>query len=153
MFRLRGRAIFRRNILRYMVLKAIAEKPMHGYELMKTLGEEFGGPLRPSAGAIYPILQALEEEGYVTGDETGEKRVYSITAEGETLLKSQETMFGKMAEDRKVFIAERKELNRELRNFASLIAVNYRDLTPGQAEEVRQVLQEARRKITDIIFD
>ena len=43
-FRFRRRAIFRRNILRYMLLKALAEKPMYGYEIITVLGDEFGDP-------------------------------------------------------------------------------------------------------------
>ncbi len=41
---------------------------MYGYEIMKNLGEEFGGLYRPSAGAIYPTIQELEDDGYVIGE-------------------------------------------------------------------------------------
>lgn len=136
-----------------MLLKALSEKPMHGYEIIKALGGEFGGLFRPSSGAVYPMLQALEDEGYVKGEEADEKRVYSITSKGIELLNKEEGKFKEMIESRRAFIEERKGLNRELRNFASLIGTNYNDLTPEKAEKIRLVLQEARKKITDIIFE
>lgn len=136
-----------------MLLKALAEKPMHGYEVIKSIGGEFGGIFRPSAGAIYPLLQALEDEGYVKGEEAGERRVYSITPNGMELMKREESMFKEMIENRRAFFEERKELNRELHNFASLIGTNYRDLTPEKAEKIRFIIQEVRKKITDIIFE
>lgn len=153
MFQFRRRAMFRRNILRHMILKALTEKPMHGYEIIKALGEEFGGPFRPSAGAIYPTLQTLEEEGLIKGEETDEKRIYSITTKGIEALKREENTFKETIENRKAFIEERKGLNRELRNFASLILTNYRDLTPDKADKICLVLQETRKKINEIIFE
>lgn len=149
----RRRAFFRKNILRYITLKALEEKPMHGYEAMKVLGEEFGGFFPPSAGAIYPMLQTLEDQEYVKGEEKDGKRVYSITPKGKELLRREENMFKAIIENRKAFAEERKELNKELRSFASLILTNYRDLTPEKAEKIRQILHEDRKKISDIIFE
>lgn len=139
--------------MRYLLLKALDEKSMHGYEIMKVLGEEFGGFYQPSTGAIYPMLQTLQEQGYVTGEEKEGKKVYSITPKGKELLKESEDRFKVIVEKRKTFLEERKGLNRELRNFASLIRTNYRDLTPEKAEKIRQILQEARRRITDVVFE
>ncbi|MCJ7631298.1 PadR family transcriptional regulator [Candidatus Bathyarchaeota archaeon] len=145
--------MFRRNILRHMVLKALAEKSMNGYEIIKALGDEFGGPFRPSTGAIYPMLQTLENEGLIKGEDIDEKRKYSITQMGTEKLKSDENQFKEMIANRKAFIEERKELNTELRIFARLIITNYRDLTPEKAEEIYRVLQETRKKINSIIFE
>lgn len=153
MFHFRRRTLFQRGFLRYLLLKALDEKPMHGYEIMKVLGEEFGGFYIPSTGVIYPMFQTLEDQGYLTGEERGGKKVYSITPEGKELLKENEDKFKAMVESRKAFIEERKGLNKELRSLISLIRTNYRDLTPEKAEKIRQILQEARRKITDVIFE
>jgi DNA-binding PadR family transcriptional regulator len=136
-----------------MLLKELEEKPMHGYEIIRIIGEDFGGLFQPSAGAVYPLLQTLENQDYVRGEEKEGKRVYSITPKGVELLKKEENTFKEIIEDRRSFFQERKGLNRELRNFASLIRTNYIDLTPEKAEEIRQILQETRKKITGIIFE
>jgi DNA-binding PadR family transcriptional regulator len=56
--------------------------PKHGYELMKELETKSGGAYKASAGAIYPALQQLEDEGMVTSDAAGGKRTYSLTDAG-----------------------------------------------------------------------
>jgi DNA-binding PadR family transcriptional regulator len=55
--------------------------------MIKDLEERSGGFYTPSAGAIYPTLQLLEDRDWV-GAETAEgKRVYSITESGRAALK------------------------------------------------------------------
>ncbi len=136
-----------------MILKSLTEKPMHGYEIIKSLSDEFGGVYRPSAGAIYPTLQTLEEEDYVASEEKEEKKTYTITPKGKELVKESEEKFKVMLERRRAFLDERKDLNRELRNLASLIMTNYRDLDKEKADAVAKALKETRKKISDIIFE
>ena len=150
----RGRFVaFRKGVLQYLILKTLSEKPMHGYEIMRSLSEEFGGFYRPSAGAVYPILQMLEDEEYITGREEEGKRIYSITSKGTEYLKKREEKFKTAIEKRKAFFRERKGLNRELRNLTSLITTNYRDLTPEKADRIAQLIKETRRKIDDVISE
>jgi DNA-binding PadR family transcriptional regulator len=75
--------------LRLVVLKLIADKPSHGYELIKAVETAAGGAYTPSPGVIYPTLTLLEELGYVTAaDAGGGKKLYTITAEGQAFLAS-----------------------------------------------------------------
>jgi DNA-binding PadR family transcriptional regulator len=74
--------IFERGDLKFVILRLISERPMHGYEVMRALEEESKGYYRPSPGSVYPTLQMLEDEGYVTVDERGGKKIYTITDEG-----------------------------------------------------------------------
>lgn len=148
----RGRfTAFRKGVLQYLILKTLSEKPMHGYEIMRSMSEDFGGFYRPSAGATYPILQNLEDEGYITGKDEDGKRVYSIEPKGSQYLKENEEKFKVMIEKRKSFFDERKELNRELRNLGSLVMTNYHDLTTEKSKEIAQIIKDARRKIDDMI--
>jgi DNA-binding PadR family transcriptional regulator len=78
--------VFDRGDLKYVVLKLLREKPMHGYEIMQALEAESGGWYTPSAGTVYPALQLLQDQGYVQSEEVGGKRVYSITAAGRAFL-------------------------------------------------------------------
>ena len=153
MFRRRRLAVFRKGVIRYLILQSIDESPMHGYEVMKRLGIEFGGLYRPSAGAIYPNIEALEDEGYITGVEKEGKKVYTITSKGKAYLKEGKDKVQAIIAKRRDFLTERKPLNREIRNVTSLILTNYRDLEKDQADQIAQVLKEARRKISDIIFE
>jgi len=63
--------------------------PKHGYELMKELETKSGGIYKASAGAIYPALQQLEDEGMVTSETLGGKRTYSLTETGKAELQKE----------------------------------------------------------------
>ena len=78
---------FAHGDLRLVILHLIAEKPRHGYEVIKAIEERVAGAYSPSPGVIYPTLTLLEELGYVTVS-TGEgaKKLHTITAEGRAFL-------------------------------------------------------------------
>ena len=68
--------------IRLSLLSMLESGPKHGYELMKELEAKSGGIYKASAGAIYPALQQLEDEGLVTSDQAAGKRTYSLTDPG-----------------------------------------------------------------------
>ena len=82
--------IFERGDLKFVILRLISKRPMHGYEVMKALEEESKGYYRPSPGSVYPTLQMLEDEGYVTVEEADGKKIYSITEDGAEYLGDNE---------------------------------------------------------------
>jgi DNA-binding PadR family transcriptional regulator len=82
----RGR-VFDQGDLRFVALQLIAERPRHGYEIIKAIEEDLGGAYTPSPGVVYPTLTFLEELGYVTvAPGEGSKKLYAITPEGEAFL-------------------------------------------------------------------
>jgi DNA-binding PadR family transcriptional regulator len=72
----------KRSFLRYIVLKIIKDKPIHGYEIMKTIELLSKERWTPSPGSIYPILESLESKGFVQNEEINRRKVYSITPTG-----------------------------------------------------------------------
>lgn len=78
--------IFERGDLKFVILRLVSQKPMHGYEVMQALEEESGGCYKASAGSVYPTLQMLEDGGYVVSEEKDGKKVYEITEEGTAYL-------------------------------------------------------------------
>jgi DNA-binding PadR family transcriptional regulator len=81
-----GPRMFGRGDLKYALLELLMERPKHGYEMIKDLEDRSGGFYTPSAGAIYPTLQLLEDRGWVTADTLEGKRVYQITDSGRAAL-------------------------------------------------------------------
>lgn len=75
-----GRA--RRGDVRTAVLRLLAERPMHGYQMIQELAERSEGAWTPSAGSVYPTLQLLADEGLIAAEETSGKKVFSLTAAG-----------------------------------------------------------------------
>ncbi len=72
----------RRGDVRAAILLALADEPMHGYQIMQRLEERSGGAWRPSPGSVYPTLQLLEDQGLIRGEEADGRRVVSLTETG-----------------------------------------------------------------------
>ena len=72
--------------LQLLVLALLADKPCHGYEIMKALEERSGGFYSPSPGMVYPALTYLEEIGYASVEAEGAKKLYRITDAGRAYL-------------------------------------------------------------------
>ncbi len=95
------RRFFAHGDLRLVILRLIAEKPRHGYEIIKEIEERVAGAYSPSPGVIYPTLTLLEELGYVvvTPGE-GARRLHEITDSGRAFLAANgpavEALFARM---------------------------------------------------------
>uniref|UniRef100_UPI00311D4BB1 PadR family transcriptional regulator n=1 Tax=Ferrovibrio sp. TaxID=1917215 RepID=UPI00311D4BB1 len=87
--------------LQLLILALLADKPRHGYEIIKALEEHSHGFYIPSPGVTYPALTYLEEIGFATVAAEGAKKLYSITGEGRAHLDGQraraETMLAELA--------------------------------------------------------
>lgn len=75
--------------LQLVILALLAEKPAHGYELIKIIEERSEGFYAPSPGVIYPALTYLEEVGHASVAQDGGRKLYSITPQGEAYLAEQ----------------------------------------------------------------
>ena len=73
----------RRGNVRAAILALLAERSMHGYEMIQELDQRTGGVWRPSPGSVYPTLQMLEDEGLIRSEEGGGRKAYSLTEAGQ----------------------------------------------------------------------
>jgi DNA-binding PadR family transcriptional regulator len=71
-----------RGGIRFAILGMLKEKPRHGYDIIRAMEDLSGGLYSPSPGAIYPTLQALEDQDLVTSSTDEGKKVYAITEAG-----------------------------------------------------------------------
>jgi DNA-binding PadR family transcriptional regulator len=75
--------LFGRGELKLALLHVAADLgPTNGYAIMHGLAERVGGSWRPSPGAIYPALLALEDGGLLVGREHDGARRYELTPAG-----------------------------------------------------------------------
>lgn len=74
------------GLLPLYVLHLIAQEPRYGNALMTAIEERTGGAWGTNPGAIYPLLNDMEEHGLIEGDwEDPDRRTvrrYTITARG-----------------------------------------------------------------------
>ena len=86
-----------KGLLRYYILHKIAQKPIHGYEIIQDIDSKTEGAWRPGAGSLYPILKKLVSEGLIKAEpepsEEATRRVYHITPKGIESLAHAKEMF------------------------------------------------------------
>ena len=77
-----------------LLLRLLAEKDMHGYEMIDILRKKSCNVFELKAGTLYPLLHGMEEKGLLKSyeQEYGGKmrKYYSITKEGRTLLNAKQ---------------------------------------------------------------
>jgi DNA-binding PadR family transcriptional regulator len=88
----RRHRLFDHGDLRFILLTMIADKPAHGYDLIKALEERMGGGYSPSPGVVYPTLTMLEEQGYAAVTAGDGKKLYTATEDGKTFLRDNKAM-------------------------------------------------------------
>ena len=146
-----GIAAVRRGKIRLLILAALHDKPMHGYQVIQELESRSGGRWRPSAGSIYPTLQLLEDEGLVSSAEEDGRRVYRLTDEGR-----------KAAEDSPLtrhpwFDAEAGSQAMDMRRLAVQLigaAVQVKRAgSPAAQREAQRILVDARRRLYRLLAD
>lgn len=141
-----------RGEFKYLLLEALKDRAMHGYELMKAVSEKYGGFYTPSAGVVYPTLQMLEDIGYVTAKTEDGKKVYSITVQGRKFLVERRPLLESVFRKRRLFFRGPKaDLIKEGRRLARLLFFNFGELTDTKAKEISKILGDAAKKIDDII--
>jgi len=142
----------RRGDVRMALLALLAEKPMHGYEMLRELEQRSGALWRPSAGSVYPTLQLLEDEGLIKGKDVDERRMYSITDAGRSELKARTRERGEMPWD-----DPRDDKPRELHEAAVAVgeaAVQVARVGSGdQIDRAIALLHETRRKIYALLAE
>jgi DNA-binding PadR family transcriptional regulator len=86
-----------KGLLRYYILHKIAQKPIHGYEIIQDIDSKTEGAWRPGAGSLYPILKKLVSEGLIKAEPEpsaeATRRVYQITPKGVDSLAHAKEMF------------------------------------------------------------
>jgi DNA-binding PadR family transcriptional regulator len=82
----------RRGDVRAAILALLAERPMHGYEMIQEIAERSQDLWRPSPGSVYPTLQLLVDEGLIVASETeGSKKLFELTDAGKAAAEKVET--------------------------------------------------------------
>ena len=148
----RGR-FFGRGEMRLALLALIVEQPRHGYDLMQELETRSEGVYRPSAGAIYPTLQQLEDEGLLSSHKEGGKNVYTATdagaAEAERERATVEAVWERAEEWGSWGPASHPAGMEIARHVEGLVKASFRAVGRRGAEpaDVREILERARAEI------
>jgi DNA-binding PadR family transcriptional regulator len=147
---------FEAGEVRLALLSLLTEAPKHGYQLMKDLEERSGGLYRASAGAIYPTLQQLEDEGLVKVSEEDGKRVYRVTEAGKKEVEANKDAIGRIWERAKSFREWAPWMGPEAAAVAkpaaqvmksALRAATRGGGEPDRVKKIREILEKAQQAL------
>lgn len=145
-----GRPKVSRGDVRAGILRLLAEQPMHGYQIMSELSERTDGIWQPSPGSIYPTLNQLEDEGLVRVEEREGKKVYALTEEGVSEVEAivDEAPWDRFSSPYTKGLMALREAGFQLGSAVVQVA---RAGSDEQAAKAREILDEARRRIYEIL--
>ena len=148
---------FERGGIKFAIMGLLKDKPRHGYDIIRAMEEHSKGMYTPSAGAIYPILQALEDRDLLASTTEGGKRVYSVTQAGLAFLEENKED-ARRHRDRWMAqlgpgghgegwsaMSDARETIEEMMGAVRTTAGD-----PAKRSEIREVLEEAAKKVGDI---
>ncbi|HYD31674.1 MAG TPA: PadR family transcriptional regulator [Azospirillaceae bacterium] len=79
------------SLSKFFILCVLHQRPMHGYDIARTVERTTNGCCSPAEGTIYPVLREFEEGGYVTSAAEvvsgRERKVYTLTDRGREAFK------------------------------------------------------------------
>ncbi|MFJ6417116.1 PadR family transcriptional regulator [Paeniglutamicibacter sp. NPDC091659] len=139
-----------RGEVRSAVLALLAERPMHGYQIIREIEERSGGRWKPSAGSVYPTLQLLADEGTISAEESNGRKIYSLTEAGREEASAAEASapWEPAGQGSGAGFAALPKAGVELAQAAAQVG---RTGSPEQVQEAVAVLDEARRRLYSIL--
>ena len=127
---------FRHGELHLVILAIVAATPMHGYDLMAELARLFGPRYRPSAGSIYPAVEALASEGLLTDADVDGRRVYSVTALGSEALTARAGALAAVEVRTGVHLSNRPRIDAALTRFETRVRAVANRLDPDTLDQL-----------------
>ncbi len=140
-----------RGDVRAAVLALLAEKPMHGYQIIHEIEERSGGAWKPSPGSVYPTLQLLADEGFIVAEESNGRKTYSLTDEGRQVADAAADHPAPWEAQNGRDGSRASALPRAGIDLAQAAAQVGRSGNPEQVKQAVAVLEEARRKLYAIL--
>lgn len=139
-----------RGEVRSAILALLAERPMHGYQIIGEIEERSSGSWKPSAGSIYPTLQLLADEGFISAEESNGRKIYSLTEAGREEVAGADTsaLWASTGPASGTGFAALPKAGVELAQAAAQVG---RTGSPKQVQEAVAVLNEARRRLYAIL--
>ncbi|HEY0260370.1 MAG TPA: PadR family transcriptional regulator [Lacisediminihabitans sp.] len=140
-----------RGDVRAAVLALLAEKPMHGYQIIHEVEERSGGAWKPSPGSVYPTLQLLVDEGVIDVEESNGRKTYSLTDEGRRAADAAAENAAPWEAPGARDGGRASALPKAGIDLAQAAAQVGRSGSPEQVKQAVAVLDEARRKLYSIL--
>ena len=144
--------------LRLVILDILMRNASHGYELIKEIENMTQGNYTPSPGVIYPTLDYLQDQAFITitEEENGRKSI-TITVAGQQWLDENQEQLAQIQariKARSVGFQLRRnpQMKRALDNFKAVLdlKVNQGELSDAQLKQIIGVIDRAALEISQL---
>ena len=101
-----------KGILPAVILNMIEKQPMHGYQIITSIRRQYHVYYGPST--IYPLLNKLEEEGYIKSEwnlSGRPRKIYALTNKGKKYLDEAKTELRLITSS--IIVLEQQEIIKE----------------------------------------
>jgi DNA-binding PadR family transcriptional regulator len=142
----------RRGDVRAAILVLLAERPMHGYEMIQEIAERSQDLWRPSPGSVYPTLQLLVDEGLIVGSQSeGSKRLFELTEEGRAAAEKIETPpWDEVADN---VDPSHLNLRAAVAQLFGAVAQSAHTASDEQQQRIIEIVNNARREIYTVLSE
>lgn len=146
----RGGGRGRRGDVRAAILTLLAERPMHGYEMIKEIAERSNDLWKPSPGSVYPTLQMLEDEGLIVAAQSeGSKKLFELTEGGRSAAEAIET--APWTEITEGADPAQVNLRAAIGQLFGAVAQSAHAANDDQQQRILDIVNNARREIYQIL--
>ncbi|HEV3153110.1 MAG TPA: PadR family transcriptional regulator [Candidatus Baltobacteraceae bacterium] len=143
-----GHRRFKRGMLKWVVLKLLAEEERHGYGFLQALREQGWGA---GPGALYPVLSKLEEAGLVTSREENGKRIYTVTDAGREYLRDHGPHHLGDVEREEPEDETNPELRDAMRKLMAAVMQGARTAKPETVQQIAEKVTALRKEIYTLL--
>ncbi|TRW88725.1 PadR family transcriptional regulator [Mycolicibacterium sp. 018/SC-01/001] len=148
----RGGGRGKRGDVRAAILALLAERPMHGYEMIQEIDARSQQLWKPSPGSVYPTLQLLVDEGLLEATETeGSKKLFALTDEGRAAAEKIETP--PWEEITSGADPAAMGLRSAVGQLMGAVAQSAHAATSEQQQRIVEILNTARREIYQVLSE
>jgi DNA-binding PadR family transcriptional regulator len=137
--------------VRAAVLSVLLDGPMHGSQIIRAITDRSAGTWRPTAGAVYPTLLLLADEGLLAPEETAGRKTYSLTDLGRAEAQAAQTGADAWGAPGATDRGRPGSIPRAGAQLAQAAAQVARSGSPEQIADAVAALDEARRTLYSIL--
>ncbi|MDN8601913.1 helix-turn-helix transcriptional regulator [Citrobacter sp. S2-9] len=154
----RRQRFFGHGELRLVILDILTRDASHGYELIKAIETLTQGNYTPSPGVIYPTLDFLQDQEFISiSEEEGGRKKIAITQAGQQWLVENHEQLAHIQERVKARcvgfeLRKNPQMKRALDNFKAVLdlRVNQADISEAQIKKIIGVIDRAALDITQL---
>ncbi|MFO6454242.1 MULTISPECIES: PadR family transcriptional regulator [unclassified Aeromicrobium] len=142
--------------VRAAALLLLDEAPAHGYHLIQQIAARSEGAWSPSPGSIYPVLQQLEDEGFIEFERVDGRKTATLTDAGKAYVEEHRETLGEPWDPEQLRRGGDAESGALITSVKTLNAATRQVMTVGslaQQAKAAEIVNEARRQLYGLLAD